>query len=66
MQTLKINFPEGVNLSENEVLVALATRLYDTGRITIEQAAELAKCDMAPFIEELMAQSLNELAGVRY
>jgi len=60
MQTLNINLPQGVNIAEKDVLTAVATRLYDTGKLTIEQAAELAKYDLSAFIEELMGQSLQE------
>lgn len=61
MQTLNINLPDGVNLSEKEVLTAVATRLYDTGMLNLEQAADVAGYQMAAFIEELTAQSIQEL-----
>jgi predicted HTH domain antitoxin len=60
MQTLNINLPEGVSLSEKDILTAVATRLYDTGKLNLQQAAGLAGYDMSAFIEELMAQSLVE------
>jgi predicted HTH domain antitoxin len=61
MQTLNINLPDGVNLSEKEILTAVATRLYDTGLLNLEQAADVAGYQMAAFIEELTAQSIQEL-----
>ena len=61
MQTLNINLPDGVNLSEKEVLTAVATRLYDNGMLNLEQAANVAGYQMAAFIEELTAQSIQEL-----
>jgi len=63
MQTLNINLPDGVTLSEKEVLTAVATRLYDTGMLNLEQAADIAGYQMAAFIEELTAQSIQELSG---
>jgi predicted HTH domain antitoxin len=68
MQTLNISLPQGVNIPERDVLTAVATRLYDTGKLTIEQAAELARYDLSAFIEELMGQSLQESksAAARY
>ena len=62
MQTLNINLPDGVNLSEKEVLTAVATRLYDTGLLNLEQAADVAGYQMAAFIEELTAQSIQEFS----
>lgn len=62
MQTLNINLPDGVNLSEKEVLTAVATRLYDTGLLNLEQAADVAGYEMAAFIEELTAQSIQEFS----
>lgn len=63
MQTLNINLPDGVNLSEREVLTAVATRLYDTGTLNLEQAAGVAGYPMAAFIEELTAQSIKDFSG---
>ena len=66
MQTLNINLPDGAKISEKDVLTAVATRLYDTGKVTIEQAANMAGYDLSAFIEELMAQSLQENSAVVY
>jgi predicted HTH domain antitoxin len=66
VQTLKINLPEGLNITERDALSALAIRLYDTGKVTIDQAAELAGYDLSTFIEELMAQSLQENSALVY
>jgi predicted HTH domain antitoxin len=66
MQTLNINLPDGVKISEKDVLTAVATRLYDTGKVTIEQAANMAGYNLSTFIEELMAQSLQESSAIVY
>jgi predicted HTH domain antitoxin len=66
MQTLNINLPDGVKISEKDVLTAVATRLYDTGKVTIEQAAYMAGYNISAFIEELTAQSLLESATPVY
>ena len=60
MQTLNINLPQGVQLSEKDILTAVATRLYDTGKLNLAQAAEVAGYDMPGFIQELTAQTLVE------
>ena len=66
MQTLNINLPEGVALSEKDILTAVATRLYDTGKLNLQQAAVLAGYDMSGFIEELTAQTLFENSAKVY
>lgn len=66
MQTLNINLPDGVKISEKDVLTAVATRLYDTGKLSIEQAANMAGYNLSAFIEELTAQSLKENSAVIY
>lgn len=66
VQTLNINLPEGLKISEKDVLTAVATRLYDTGKVTIEQAASMAGYNPSAFIEELTAQSLQEKAVAVY
>lgn len=58
MQTLNINLPEDVMISEKDVMTAAAIRLYDTGKVTIYQAAAMAGADVTSFIEDLMAESL--------
>lgn len=67
MQTLNINLPDGVAISEKDVLTAIAIRLYDTGKLNLEQAAQLAGYHIPAFIEELMAQSMAEFsAGIAH
>jgi len=60
MQTLNITLPDDVQLSEKDALTALATRLYDTGSLSLEQAASVARYEVPAFIEELMGQSIVE------
>ena len=62
MQTLNINLPDNVDIPQNDVLRAVATRLYDTGKLSLQQAAELAGFTEIEFIEDLMGQSLAENA----
>ncbi|QKJ28973.1 UPF0175 family protein [Mucilaginibacter mali] len=63
---MNINLPDGVKISEKDVLTAVATRLYDTGKLSIEQAANMAGYNLSAFIEELTAQSLKENSAVMY
>lgn len=59
MQTLNINLPDDVHLSEKEVLEAAALSLYDKGVLSLYQAAAMAGYPVSGFIEELTAQSIH-------
>lgn len=49
MKTLSIQIPE--SLDENEVLITLAGRLYESGKLSQGQAAALAGISKRAFIE---------------
>jgi predicted HTH domain antitoxin len=53
MRTLQINIPDNVDLSEQEASTALAARLYEMGKLSLGQAAEVAGYSKATFIELL-------------
>lgn len=66
VQTMNISLPDDIKISEKDILTAVATRLYDTGKLNIEQAARMAGYNLSAFIEELTAQSLQEKSAVVY
>jgi len=53
MKTLTINIPDTLDLNDNEVLMLIATRLYEQGRLSLGQAAELAGLSKRAFAELL-------------
>lgn len=53
MKTLKINIPENLNLDEKQTTRFLAAKLYESGKITLGQAAELAGLSKVAFAEIL-------------
>jgi predicted HTH domain antitoxin len=53
MRTLQINIPDNVDLSEQEMSTALAAQLYEIGKLSLGQAAELAGYSKATFMELL-------------
>ena len=53
MRTLKINIPESVDLDDREAKMALASKLYERGKLTLAQAAELAGYSKETFMELL-------------
>ncbi len=53
MKTLTVKLPSTVELDERELLIMLASKLYEKGKLSLGQAAELAGFSKRAFIEVL-------------
>ena len=53
MRTMQIELPEALELSEREVRMTLAVKLYELGKLSLGKAAELAGYSKATFMELL-------------
>ena len=53
MKRIVIEFPENFNISDVEAVTAMAAQLYEMGKLSIGQAAQLAGYDKREFIEIL-------------
>ncbi len=53
MKTLTVTLPSTVELNERELLIMLATKLYEKGKLSLGQAAELAGFSKRAFVEVL-------------
>jgi len=53
MKTLTIKIPSTVELDESELLLMLASKLYEKGKLSLGQAAELAGFSKRAFAEIL-------------
>jgi len=53
MKKIVIEFPENFNISDVEAVTAMAAQLYEMGKLSIGQAAQLAGYDKREFIEIL-------------
>ncbi len=53
MRTVTINLPGTIDLNEKEAKMALAAKLYEMGRISLGQGAELAGYSKETFMEIL-------------
>lgn len=51
MKTITLDIPESADLSEHEVKMLFAGKLYEEGKLTLGQAAELAGLTKRSFIE---------------
>ena len=53
MKTLVLNIPDTLDLDDREASMLLATRLYEQGKLSLGQAAELAGYSKRTFMELL-------------
>jgi predicted HTH domain antitoxin len=51
MRTVKVSLPDQVELNEYDLKMAMAVKLYETGKLSIGQAAALAGFSKKTFIE---------------
>lgn len=53
MKTLTVQIPEGVDMDDKDILIMLAAKLYEKGKISLGQAADMAKLTKRKFAEVL-------------
>lgn len=53
MKTIVLNIPDTIELDDHEALMTLASRLYERGRLSLGQAAELVGLSKRSFMEIL-------------
>ena len=50
MKTLTLNIPDSLNLDDNEAILILATKLYEQGKLSLGEAADLTGLTKRDFI----------------
>lgn len=58
MKTIQLNIPDTVDLNDREAKMLLASRLYEKGKLSLGQAAELAGLSKRTFMEILSDYSV--------
>lgn len=53
MRTIKLTIPDTVDLNEREAKMLLASRLYEKGKLSLGQAADLVGLSKSTFMELL-------------
>ena len=53
MKTLSIDIPDSLDINDKETAMLLATKLYEQGKLSLGQAAELAGLSKRTFAELL-------------
>ncbi|PSR52940.1 hypothetical protein AHMF7605_05070 [Adhaeribacter arboris] len=59
MKTLVLNIPDNLDLDDREATMLLATKLYEQGKLTLGQAAELAGYSKRTFMELLSRYNVS-------
>lgn len=53
MKSLKVDIPDNLELTEHDIKMIVAGQLYQTGKLTLGQAAGLAGISKREFIETM-------------
>lgn len=53
MKTIQLNIPDSVDLNDGEAKMVLASRLYEIGKLSIGQSAEMVGLSKRTFMELL-------------
>lgn len=59
MKTIVLNIPESLELNDREARMLLASRLYEKGKLTLGQGAEMAGLSKSTFMELLADYDVN-------
>lgn len=59
MKTLTLEIPEVMELDDNEIKMALASKLYERGKLTLGQAAQLVGYSKDVFMQMLAEYDVN-------
>ncbi len=59
MKTLTINLPDALDVNDREILMLVATRLYEQGKLSLGQAAEVAGLSKRTFAELLGSYNVS-------
>ena len=53
MKSISINLPDFIDLNEKEIKLLIASKLYEEGKLSLGEAAQLAELSKKAFIEIL-------------
>ena len=59
VKVLKISIPEHIGIDEHEARLLLAVELYREARLTLKQAAEVARLCVEDFMKELSRRKIS-------
>jgi predicted HTH domain antitoxin len=53
MRTISVHLPDMLELNDTEILMIIASKLYEQGKLSLGQAAHLANLSKRTFLEAL-------------
>lgn len=59
MKTITINIPDSLEINSRELLMLIATRLYEEGKLSLGQAASFAGLSKRAFAELLSSYNVS-------
>jgi predicted HTH domain antitoxin len=59
MKTITLNIPDSLEMNNKEFLMIVSTRLYEQGKLSLGQAAELAGLTKRTFAELLFQYNVS-------
>lgn len=59
MKTITLNIPDSIEMNNKEFLMIVSTRLYEQGKLSLGQAAELAGLTKRTFAELLYQYNVS-------
>lgn len=59
MKTITLNVPDNIELDQHEAAMLIATKLYEQGKVSMGQAAELAGFSKSTFMELLSRYNVS-------
>lgn len=59
MKTLTLNIPDNLDIDDHELIMLLASKLYEQGRLSLGQASELAGLTKSAFAELLSKYNVS-------
>ena len=59
MKTIQINVPDSVDMKDFDLLMFMASKLYEEARLTLGEAAEMAGVSKRTFIEILAKYNVS-------
>lgn len=59
MKTITLNIPDSLDIDNNNLTMFIASKLYEDGRLSLGQAAELANLSKRTFAELLVKYNVS-------
>ena len=59
MKTIELNFPDSIEIDNKELSIFIIAKLFEAGKISIGQAAEMAGVSLSDFMDTLFEYNIS-------